>query len=340
MKNDQRPPGRRTLLRLAAGLGAAAAVRMIAADPAGEAVRATAPPPAGAPGLKPAVRTEPTAHRLRPMTAGAPPRFRPTAPPVRTRPFEELPEIGHAMVLTFDDGPDPLYTPQILATLRAHDVRAMFFLCGEMAHDNQDLVRAIADDGHTIGNHSWNHPLVTRLSRAGVRDELGPTAAQLSCCTPSVAGGMVCAGTGAGRLYAYDAATGQQRWGAQAAGVVDSTPALAEGLVFVGDSHSGVYAMDGNDGGLLWHLPDRYGASSPAICGSSGWIVGTKYGRGLFKISLSTGVVLWRHALDGRGTGPVHADGVVYVGTHAGTVLAVDAETGRKPVRARRRMRV
>ncbi|MEU9561299.1 PQQ-binding-like beta-propeller repeat protein [Streptomyces sp. NPDC048161] len=168
----------------------------------------------------------------------------------------------------------------------------------------------------------------------------GSTAAQLSCCTPSVAGGMVCAGTGAGRLYAYDAATGQQRWGAQAAGVVDSTPALAEGLVFVGDSHSGVYAMDGNDGGLLWHLPDRYGASSPAICGSSGWIVGTKYGRGLFKISLSTGVVLWRHALDGRGTGPVHADGVVYVGTHAGTVLAVDAETGRKPVRARRRMRV
>ncbi|MEV7715602.1 polysaccharide deacetylase family protein [Streptomyces sp. NPDC088270] len=175
MKNDQRPPGRRTLLRLAAGLGAAAAVRMIAADPAGEAVRADDPPPAGAPGRGPVVRTEPTAHRLRPMTAGAPPRFRPTAPPVRTRPFEELPEIGHAMVLTFDDGPDPLYTPQILATLRAHDVRAMFFLCGEMAHDNQDLVRAIADDGHTIGNHSWNHPLVTRLSRAGVRDELGPT---------------------------------------------------------------------------------------------------------------------------------------------------------------------
>ncbi|MFJ2242773.1 polysaccharide deacetylase family protein [Streptomyces sp. NPDC087862] len=175
MKNDQRPPGRRTLLRLAAGLGAATAVRMIAADPAGEAVRADDPPPAGAPGRGPAVRTEPTAHRLRPMTAGAPPRFRPTAPPVRTRPFEELPEIGHAMVLTFDDGPDPLYTPQILATLRAHDVRAMFFLCGEMAHDNQDLVRAIADDGHTIGNHSWNHPLVTRLSRAGVRDELGPT---------------------------------------------------------------------------------------------------------------------------------------------------------------------
>ncbi|MFJ2131105.1 PQQ-binding-like beta-propeller repeat protein [Streptomyces sp. NPDC087845] len=168
----------------------------------------------------------------------------------------------------------------------------------------------------------------------------GATDSQLSCCTPSVAGGVVCAGTGAGRLYAYDAVTGEQRWGAQVAGVVDNTPALAEGLVFVGDSHGGVYAVDGNDGGLLWHLPNRYGASSPAICGSSGWIVGTKYGRGLFKISLSAGAVLWRHALDGRGTGPVYADGVVYVGTHAGTVLAVDAETGRKPPRARRKMRV
>ncbi|MFF1647532.1 PQQ-binding-like beta-propeller repeat protein [Streptomyces sp. NPDC058240] len=57
-------------------------------------------------------------------------------------------------------------------------------------------------------------------------------------------------------------------------------------------------------------------------------------------VSLSAGAVLWRHALDGRGTGPVYADGVVYVGTHAGTVLAVDAETGRKPPRARRKMRI
>ncbi|GGV74660.1 hypothetical protein GCM10015535_03760 [Streptomyces gelaticus] len=174
MKNDQRLPRRRALLRLAAGLGAAAAVHVIAADPAGEQLPATASSSAGAAG-PPAFRAQSTAYRLQPMTAGAPPRFRPAVPPVRTRPFEELPGIGHAMVLSFDDGPDPLYTPDILATLREHDVRAMFFVCGEMANDNQDLVRAIADDGHTIGNHSWTHPLVTGLSRAGVRDELGAT---------------------------------------------------------------------------------------------------------------------------------------------------------------------
>ncbi|MEU9621016.1 MULTISPECIES: polysaccharide deacetylase family protein [unclassified Streptomyces] len=175
MKNDQRLPGRRALLRLAAGLGTAGAVRVIAADPAGAPFRPAAELPEGAAG-PPAVRRElPSAHRLQPMTAGSPPRFRPAAPPVRTRPFEKLSEIGHAMVLTFDDGPDPLYTPRILATLRKYDVRAMFFVCGGMADENPDLVRAIAGDGHTIGNHSWTHPLVTRLSRAGVRDELGTT---------------------------------------------------------------------------------------------------------------------------------------------------------------------
>ncbi|MFF3729142.1 polysaccharide deacetylase family protein [Streptomyces sp. NPDC002476] len=175
MKNDQRFPGRRALLRLAAGLGTAGAVRVIAADPAGTQVRSPAPERAGAAGLSSALGEVPSSYRPAPMTAGAPPHFRPAVPPVRTRPFEHLPELGRAMVLTFDDGPDPRYTPRILATLREHDVRAMFFVCGEMADEYRDLVRAIAEDGHTVGNHSWTHPLVTRLSRAGVRDELGRT---------------------------------------------------------------------------------------------------------------------------------------------------------------------
>ncbi|MFG2669227.1 polysaccharide deacetylase family protein [Streptomyces sp. DT20] len=175
MKNDQRLPMRRTLLRLAAGLGAASVVRLVAADTAGTPFRRPAAPSDAAAGPPAALRTKPLSYRLSPMTANTPPHYRPAAPPVRTRPFEKLPDIGHAMVLTFDDGPDPLYTPHILDTLREHDVRAMFFLCGEMANDNQDLVRRISDDGHTVGNHSWTHPLVTKLSRAGITDELGRT---------------------------------------------------------------------------------------------------------------------------------------------------------------------
>ncbi|MER7921497.1 MULTISPECIES: PQQ-binding-like beta-propeller repeat protein [unclassified Streptomyces] len=69
-------------------------------------------------------------------------------------------------------------------------------------------------------------------------------------------------------------------------------------------------------------------------------MVGTKYGRGLFRIGLSDGKVRWRRRLDGRGTRPVHADGAVHLGTRAGTVLALNTETGRRPHRPRRGTRV
>ncbi|WP_326701296.1 polysaccharide deacetylase family protein [Streptomyces sp. NBC_01754] len=175
--NDHRIyAGRRAALRLALGLGAATAVRLIAADPAGTPVRPggePSPPVAGPPAHAGPIAA---AHRLRPMTGQSPARFHPAPPPVRTRPFEEMPELGQdAMVLTFDDGPDPLHTPDILAILRGHQVRAMFFVCGEMADGNRDLLREMADDGHVVGNHSWSHPLIPRLSRSRIRDELGST---------------------------------------------------------------------------------------------------------------------------------------------------------------------
>lgn len=60
--------------------------------------------------------------------------------------------------ITFDDGPDPLTTPILLAVLARHGVRAGFFLIGEKAGRHPDLVRAIAAGGHLIGNHSQTHP--------------------------------------------------------------------------------------------------------------------------------------------------------------------------------------
>jgi peptidoglycan-N-acetylglucosamine deacetylase len=70
--------------------------------------------------------------------------------------------------LTFDDGPHPQYTPHFLELLKRHDAKATFFMIGEAAHRHPDLVRAVAEAGHAIGNHSWNHPsfpLITRSER-------------------------------------------------------------------------------------------------------------------------------------------------------------------------------
>jgi peptidoglycan/xylan/chitin deacetylase (PgdA/CDA1 family) len=61
------------------------------------------------------------------------------------------------IALTFDDGPDPVWTPRVLALLAEHRVRGSFFLVGDRAMRSPDVVRAIAAGGHEIGNHGWAH---------------------------------------------------------------------------------------------------------------------------------------------------------------------------------------
>lgn len=55
--------------------------------------------------------------------------------------------------LSFDDGPDPTYTPQVLAILKRHDARATFFLIGDRARSHPELVQRIKAEGHEVGNH-------------------------------------------------------------------------------------------------------------------------------------------------------------------------------------------
>src|SRR4029453_9109275 len=62
-----------------------------------------------------------------------------------------------AVALTFDDGPDPNYTPKMLALLKKHDVKATFCLVGVQAQQFPQLVRDIVADGHTLCNHTWKH---------------------------------------------------------------------------------------------------------------------------------------------------------------------------------------
>jgi peptidoglycan/xylan/chitin deacetylase (PgdA/CDA1 family) len=67
------------------------------------------------------------------------------------------PANGRGIALTFDDGPDPVFTPRLLDVLRAHGARATFFMVGERVLSHPDLVRRVRDEGHQIGSHSHQH---------------------------------------------------------------------------------------------------------------------------------------------------------------------------------------
>ncbi len=86
------------------------------------------------------------------------------------------PVSGPSAALTFDDGPNPTYTPQILAALASAGVPATFFTVGYEGIVRPDLLADEARDGHSVQDHTWGHPDLTRLSAAGVADELRRTA--------------------------------------------------------------------------------------------------------------------------------------------------------------------
>jgi peptidoglycan/xylan/chitin deacetylase (PgdA/CDA1 family) len=76
------------------------------------------------------------------------------------------------VALTFDDGPHPDYTPQLLALLKQHNIKATFFVVGEMAEKYPDLIKAEVADGHAIGNHTYHHVDLTRIPNVDVVTEI------------------------------------------------------------------------------------------------------------------------------------------------------------------------
>lgn len=66
---------------------------------------------------------------------------------------------GPEVILTFDDGPDPVITPRILDILQKHNIKAIFFVIGRKAQENPEILQRIISEGHTIGNHTQNHSL-------------------------------------------------------------------------------------------------------------------------------------------------------------------------------------
>ena len=83
-----------------------------------------------------------------------------------------LPGASNAVALTFDDGPDPTFTPLVLEALAAAGTKATFFLVGERAARFPHLARRIVDEGHAVGSHSYRHPEPRSLGWAVVPDFL------------------------------------------------------------------------------------------------------------------------------------------------------------------------
>ncbi len=102
---------------------------------------------------------------------------------------QTLPLAPKEVVLTFDDGPWPGTTDGVLAALRQQCVKATFFLLGRNAAAHPDLVKKIATDGHTIGHHTFSHPLLPHLSlaAAGADIDKGIAAVQTALGQPDAA---------------------------------------------------------------------------------------------------------------------------------------------------------
>lgn len=92
------------------------------------------------------------------------------------------------VALTFDDGPYPPYTAQLLDVLKEADVRATFFLVGRNAKEHPELVRRIAAEGHQIGNHTYNHVDLLKLERQQIADEVDRTQQVIAAITGQAPG--------------------------------------------------------------------------------------------------------------------------------------------------------
>jgi peptidoglycan/xylan/chitin deacetylase (PgdA/CDA1 family) len=123
--------------------------------------------------LLPVAPALPITNGHRPSTqgcvAGRPPSIGWTYPVVAVPPHGAA---AHEVALTFDDGPSPTATPQILAALRQAGAQATFFVIGTHVHAFPDLVRRELAAGNAVGNHTFDHPVLGRLNWFSVGSEL------------------------------------------------------------------------------------------------------------------------------------------------------------------------
>ena len=82
---------------------------------------------------------------------------------------------GPYIAMTFDDGPSPTLTPHLLDILKEKGVKATFFVIGQNVVHSPEIVARASAEGHEIGNHSWSHPMLTKLSEERLQEEVQKT---------------------------------------------------------------------------------------------------------------------------------------------------------------------
>ena len=111
--------------------------------------------------------TEPAAAYGQPAT--------PSPEPAKGAPritFTDCHVEGPYIAITFDDGPSPTQTPRLLKMLKDRGIRATFFCLGQRVAQSPEVAQQIVAEGHEIANHSWSHPLLTKMNEAAVKDQL------------------------------------------------------------------------------------------------------------------------------------------------------------------------
>ncbi len=110
-------------------------------------------------------------------TASSPPpeKAKPAATAEPRISFNSVNVDGPYIAMTFDDGPSAKLTAKLLDLLATHHIKATFFVIGENVVQHPELVQRAAREGHEIGNHSWSHPYLAKMSDEGVRQQLRKT---------------------------------------------------------------------------------------------------------------------------------------------------------------------
>lgn len=152
---------------------------------------------------------------------------------------------------------------------------------------------------------------------------------------PTVEHHVLYLGSGNGKVYALNAASGAKKWAFQTAGYnsVESTPAVKKGVVYVGAGDSRVYALYGSNGTKRWSYETGGSVSSSPAVGSARVFVGrgTDYCHDVYGINRSSGAKSWTYTTGGPVySSPALAHGVVYVGSYDDKIMRCELPPGSR----------